>query len=164
METVARLRERFPNLQNPPSDDICYATQNRQVAVKKIAPDADLVLVVGSRNSSNSVRLVEVALEHGAAASYRVDTAEEIDEAWLDGVRTVGLTSGASVPEILVREVLEWLEARGFGDVQQVVTAEEDLLFSLPKELRRDLKAAGVSPGGRTTLAVQTAPAGAPPA
>jgi 4-hydroxy-3-methylbut-2-enyl diphosphate reductase len=142
METVRRLRERFPQLQDPPSDDICYATQNRQVAIKKIAPEADLVLVVGSGNSSNSVRLVEVALEHGAAAAHRVDDATEIDEAWLDGVRTVGVTSGASVPEILVQDVLAWLAERGFGPVEEVVTAEEDLLFSLPKELRRDLKAA----------------------
>jgi 4-hydroxy-3-methylbut-2-enyl diphosphate reductase len=142
METVRRLRERFPSLQDPPSDDICYATQNRQVAVKKIAPESDLVIVVGSQNSSNSVRLVEVALEHGARASYRVDFAREIEESWLDGVQTVGVTSGASVPEILVREVVEWLAERGFGTAEEVVTAQEDLLFSLPKELRRDLKAA----------------------
>ena len=97
METVRRLRERFPKLQDPPSDDICYATQNRQLAVKQMAPECDLVLVVGSRNSSNSVRLVEVAVEHGAQAGYLVDYADEIDEAWLDGVSTVGVTSGASV-------------------------------------------------------------------
>jgi 4-hydroxy-3-methylbut-2-enyl diphosphate reductase len=145
METVRRLRERFPELQDPPSDDICYATQNRQVAVKKIAPESDLVIVVGSSNSSNSVRLVEVALEHGARASYRIDFASEIDEAWLAGVRTVGVTSGASVPELLVREVLEWLAERGFPQAEEVVTAEEDLLFSLPKELRRDMKAAAKS-------------------
>src|SRR3954454_619302 len=142
METVRRLRERFPNLQDPPSDDICYATQNRQVAVKKIAAESDLVLVVGSANSSNSVRLVEVALEHGAGASHRVDDVTEIDELWLDGGGTVGVTSGASVPEILVHEVLTWLDERGFGPAEEVVTAEEDLLFSLPKELRRDIKAA----------------------
>ena len=142
METVRRLRERFPSLADPPSDDICYATQNRQVAVKKIAPDADLVVVVGSANSSNSVRLVEVALEHGARSSHRVDHAEELDDAWLDGVTTVGVTSGASVPEVLVRDVLDWLAARGYADVEEVRTAEEDLLFSLPHELRRDLKAA----------------------
>jgi len=151
METVRRLRERFPSLQDPPSDDICYATQNRQVAVKKIAPQADLVLVVGSANSSNSVRLVEVALEHGAGASYRVDHAGEIDESWFEGVVTVGLTSGASVPEILVREVLELLAARGYGDVEEIRTAEEDLLFSLPQELRRDLKAAPASSSCSTT-------------
>jgi 4-hydroxy-3-methylbut-2-en-1-yl diphosphate reductase len=144
METVSRLRDRFPLLQAPPSDDICYATQNRQVAVKKIAVDAELVIVVGSSNSSNSVRLVEVALEHGADAAHRVDNVGEIQPGWLDGVSTVGVTSGASVPEILVREVLGWLAERGFGDVEEVVTAEEDLLFSLPKELRRDIKAAKV--------------------
>jgi len=142
MNTVRRLRERFPELADPPSDDICYATQNRQVAVKKIARESDLVVVVGSANSSNSVRLVEVALENGAAASYRVDSAREIDEAWLDGVGTVGVTSGASVPEILVREVIDFLAARGWGDCEEVVTAEEDLLFSLPKELRKDIKLA----------------------
>ncbi len=141
METVRRLRQKFPNLQNPPSDDICYATQNRQVAVKKIAPEADLVIVVGSRNSSNSVRLVEVALEYGAQASYRVDFASEIDEAWLEGVTTVGVTSGASVPEILVQDVLTWLAERGYGQTEEVVTAHEDLMFSLPRELHRDIKA-----------------------
>lgn len=141
METVRRLRERFPSLQDPPSDDICYATQNRQVAVKKIAPQADLVVVVGSANSSNSVRLVEVALEHGAGSSYRVDTADEIDASWLDGVETVGVTSGASVPEILVQDVLARLAEHGYGEVEEVRTAEEDLLFSLPRELHRDLKA-----------------------
>ncbi len=113
MDTVRRLRERFPELADPPSDDICYATQNRQVAVKKIARESDLVIVVGSANSSNCVRLVEVALENGATSSYRVDNAREIDEAWLEGVTTVGVTSGASVPEILVREVLDWLAERG---------------------------------------------------
>jgi 4-hydroxy-3-methylbut-2-enyl diphosphate reductase len=142
METVRRLRLKFPKLQDPPSDDICYATQNRQVAVKQIAPQADLVLVVGSRNSSNSVRLVEVALEHGARASYLIDYADEIDPAWLDGVSIVGVTSGASVPEVLVRDVLGYLAGRGYGDVQEVVSAEESLLFSLPNQLRRDLKAA----------------------
>jgi 4-hydroxy-3-methylbut-2-en-1-yl diphosphate reductase len=145
METVRRLRERFPALQDPPSDDICYATQNRQVAVKRIAAESDLVLVVGSRNSSNSVRLVEVALEHGARASHLIDYADEIDEAWLDGVGTVGLTSGASVPEVLVRDVLAWLSARGYADVREVVSAQESLLFSLPRELRRDLKAANAA-------------------
>src|SRR3954449_8216534 len=143
LETVRRLRERFPTLEDPPSDDICYATQNRQVAVKKIAAESDLVVVVGSANSSNSVRLVEVALEHGARASHLIDYADEIDEAWLEGVTTVGVTSGASVPEVLVRDVVEWLGARGYGDVQEVVSAQESLLFSLPRELRRDLKAAG---------------------
>ena len=139
METVRRLRARFPNLQDPPSDDICYATQNRQVAIKKVARDSDLVIVVGSANSSNSVRLVEVALEYGAQAAYRVDFASEIKQEWLDGVATVGVTSGASVPDELVHEVLSDLAEAGFGDVEEIKTAEEDLLFSLPKELRKDL-------------------------
>ena len=138
METVNRLRTRFPELQNPPSDDICYATQNRQVAIKKVAAGADLVIVVGSSNSSNSVRLVEVALEYGAKAAYRVDYAEEIQQEWLDGVETVGVTSGASVPEVLVREVLDAIGHAGYRDVEEVRTAEEDLMFSLPKELRQD--------------------------
>jgi 4-hydroxy-3-methylbut-2-enyl diphosphate reductase len=138
METVRRLRERFPNLQDPPSDDICYATQNRQVAIKKVAQEAELVIVVGSANSSNTVRLVDVALENGATAAYRVDYASEIKQEWLDGVATIGVTSGASVPEVLVQEVLDDLADAGYGDVSQVVTAEEDLMFSLPKELRTD--------------------------
>ncbi len=143
METVVKLREKYPTLQNPPSDDICYATQNRQVAIKKIGVDSDLVIVVGSANSSNTVRLVEVALDAGAKAAYRVDFASEIQEAWFEGVETVGVSSGASVPEELVEEVLDYLAARGYGDVRNVVTAEEDVQFSLPKELRKDLKAAG---------------------
>ncbi|NNH07782.1 4-hydroxy-3-methylbut-2-enyl diphosphate reductase [Cellulomonas fimi] len=146
METVRRLREKFPLLQDPPSDDICYATQNRQVAVKKLAPHCDVVITVGSANSSNSVRLVEVALDAGARASYRVDKAAEIDPAWLEGATTVGVTSGASVPEILVRDVLELLAQHGFGDVEEVRTATEDLMFSLPRELRADLKASGATP------------------
>jgi 4-hydroxy-3-methylbut-2-enyl diphosphate reductase len=151
METVRRLRTRFPNLQDPPSDDICYATQNRQVAIKKVAKDADLVIVVGSANSSNSVRLVEVALEYGAKAAYRVDYASEIKQEWVNGVETVGVTSGASVPEVLVTEVLESLASAGYRDVQEVKTAEEDLIFSLPKELRTSLKGANAnrSPDGR---------------
>jgi 4-hydroxy-3-methylbut-2-enyl diphosphate reductase len=139
MTTVARLRDRFPRLEDPPSDDICYATQNRQLAVKQMAARSDLMVVVGSRNSSNSVRLVEVALEHGARASHLVDYAAEIDPDWLVGVQTVGVTSGASVPEILVRDVLDWLAQRGYADVETVVSAEESLLFALPHELRRDL-------------------------
>jgi 4-hydroxy-3-methylbut-2-en-1-yl diphosphate reductase len=142
-ETVSALRERFPALLDPPSDDICYATQNRQEAVKLVAADADLVVVVGSRNSSNSVRLVEVARTAGAAAAHLVDGPEELDETWLDGVTTVGVTSGASVPEILVDGVLEWLAARGYAHVERVESAQEHLLFALPVELRRDLKAAG---------------------
>jgi len=140
--TVRRLRERFPLLIDPPSDDICYATQNRQVAVKDIAARSDLLLVVGSANSSNSVRLVEVAREAGAASAYLVDHVGEVDERWLDGVSTVGVTSGASVPEVLVSGVLGWLAARGYADVEEVTSAEEHLLFALPVELRRDLKAA----------------------
>jgi 4-hydroxy-3-methylbut-2-enyl diphosphate reductase len=142
METVKRIREQFPSLIDPPSDDICYATQNRQQAVKEIAAAADLVLVVGSGNSSNSVRLVEVALEAGARAAQRVDDASEIDEAWLDDVATVAVTSGASVPEDLVEGVLRFLREHGYPDAQPVHTAEESLIFALPPELRRDLRAA----------------------
>ena len=142
LTVVDALRERFPLLLDPPSDDICYATQNRQVAVKEIAQEADLVLVVGSANSSNSVRLVEVALEAGAAAAHRVDDASEIDERWLDGVRTVSVTSGASVPEDLVDGVLQYLAERGYPDARAVRTAEESLIFALPPELRRAMKAA----------------------
>ncbi|MEY9878347.1 4-hydroxy-3-methylbut-2-enyl diphosphate reductase [Streptacidiphilus sp. MAP12-33] len=141
MQTVDALKTRFPLLTSPPSDDICYATQNRQVIIKQIAAEADLVIVVGSKNSSNSVRLVEVSLEAGAKDAHLVDFAGEIDEAWLEGVATIGVTSGASVPEILVQGVLEWLAERGFGDVQTVTSVEEHLQFSLPKELRRDLRA-----------------------
>ncbi|WP_104107965.1 4-hydroxy-3-methylbut-2-enyl diphosphate reductase [Nocardioides sp. 616] len=142
LETVAAIRERFPLLLDPPSDDICYATQNRQLAVKEIATDADLVIVVGSGNSSNSVRLVEVALEAGAKTSYRVDDASEIDEAWLEGVQKVSVTSGASVPEDLVDGVLAFLAERGFPDAKAVHSAEESLIFALPPELRRDLRKA----------------------
>lgn len=138
METVRRLRLRFPHLSDPPSDDICYATQNRQVAIKKIAPECDLVIVVGSPNSSNSVRLVEVALEYGAKAAYRVDYASEIKQEWLEGVATIGLTSGASVPEVLVDHTLADLADAGYTQVEEIKTAEEDLQFSLPKELRKD--------------------------
>ena len=142
LETVAAIRERFPQLLDPPSDDICYATQNRQIAIKEISRNADLVIVVGSGNSSNSVRLVEVALEAGAAAAHRVDDATEIDEAWLDGVRTVSVTSGASVPDDLVQGVLRVLAERGFPDAKAVHSAEESLIFALPPELRRDLRTA----------------------
>ncbi|OKK20775.1 4-hydroxy-3-methylbut-2-enyl diphosphate reductase [Streptomyces sp. CB00455] len=141
METVDALKTRFPLLVSPPSDDICYATSNRQAAVKAMGADSDLVIVVGSKNSSNSIRLVEVALDAGARAAHLVDFASEIDEAWLEGVTTVGLTSGASVPEVLVEQVLEWLAERGYADVEIVKTAEESIVFSLPKELRRDLRA-----------------------
>ncbi|MFC9602829.1 4-hydroxy-3-methylbut-2-enyl diphosphate reductase [Streptomyces niveus] len=141
METVYKLKEKFPLLISPPSDDICYATQNRQIAVKQMGADAELVIVVGSKNSSNSVRLVEVALGAGSRDAHLVDSADEIDEAWLEGVTTVGVTSGASVPEILVEGVLEWLTGHGFEDVEIVKAAEESIVFSLPKELRRDLRA-----------------------
>jgi len=143
METVLKLREKFPTLQNPPSDDICYATQNRQVAIKKVGADSDLVIVVGSANSSNTVRLVEVAMDAGAKAAYRVDDASEIQDSWFEGVKTVGVSSGASVPEDLVSDVLDYLDTKGFGNVSTVTTAEEDIQFSLPKELRKDLKEAG---------------------
>ncbi len=143
LETVKILKERFPEISDPPSDDICYATQNRQEAIKEIAPQSDLVIVVGSQNSSNSVRLAEVALEYGAKVSHLVDFAQEIQEHWLNGVETIGLTSGASVPEILVKDVLVFLSERGFNDVQTITAKEETLLFSLPPELRKDLKAAG---------------------
>ena len=143
MEAVAILKERFPDIQAPPSDDICYATQNRQEAIKEIAPQADLVIVVGSRNSSNSVRLVEVALEYGARASHLIDYAEEIKDEWFEGVETIGVTSGASVPEILVKDVLATLQQHGFDNVQEITAAEESLLFALPPELRKDMKAAG---------------------
>jgi 4-hydroxy-3-methylbut-2-enyl diphosphate reductase len=141
MQTVNALRARFPLLQSPPSDDICYATQNRQAAVKTIAPQVELFLVVGSANSSNSVRMVEVAASCGAGAAHLVENAAAIDESWLDGVRTIGLSSGASVPEILVREVVQWLDEHGFGDVQEVSHTEERLTFALPRELRRELQA-----------------------
>jgi 4-hydroxy-3-methylbut-2-en-1-yl diphosphate reductase len=143
METVAILKERFPDIQAPPSDDICYATQNRQEAIKVIAPQADLVIVVGSQNSSNSVRLAEVALEYGAKASHLIDYAEEIQDHWFADVETIGVTSGASVPEILVKDVLATLAEHGYRDVQEITAAEESLLFALPPELRKDMKAAG---------------------
>jgi len=143
MATVEAIRKRFPKLLDPPSDDICYATQNRQLAIKEISADADLVIVVGSSNSSNSVRLAEVALEVGAKAAHRVDDASEIDEAWLEEVRRVSVTSGASVPEDLVQGVLSYLADHGFPEAQAVHSAEESLIFALPPELRKDLRAAG---------------------
>ena len=146
IETVNALRERFPALLDPPSDDICYATQNRQAAVKVIAGQSDLVIVVGSPNSSNSVRLVEVARDAGAPAAYLVDDAGEVDEIWLDGVTTVGVTSGASVPEILVQDVLAWLAERGYSSVEEIQAAQESARFALPHELRR-----GPRPGAATS-------------
>ena len=145
MATVDAIRQRFPQLLDPPSDDICYATQNRQLAVKEISPEADLVIVVGSANSSNSVRLAEVALEAGAKTAYRVDDASEIDEAWLEGVRNVSVTSGASVPDDLVAGVLAFLTERGYPDAEAVHTAEESLIFALPPELRRDMRKAAAA-------------------
>lgn len=144
LATVAALRVRFPNLMDPPSDDICYATQNRQTAIKEIAPNADLVLIVGSTNSSNSVRLVEVSLEYGAKAAHLIDFAAEAKDEWLVGVETVGVSSGASVPEILVTDLLKWLAARGFDEVETVTSSEEHLLFAIPPELRKDLRTAGI--------------------
>ena len=137
MATVNKLRQRFPLLQDPPGDDICYATQNRQVAVKALAPQCDLVIVVGSHTSSNSIRLVEVALQAGAPEAYRVDDAGEIELSWLQEASTVGVTSGASVPEILVRDVLTLLADNGFDDVQPVRTTQESVVFALPRELRK---------------------------
>ena len=142
MQSVAILKDRFPEIANPPSDDICYATQNRQEAIKAIAPQADLVIVVGSRNSSNSVRLVEVALEYGAKAAYLVDYAAEVKDEWFTDVETIGVTSGASVPEILVTDLLKHLDLHGYSNVEEITATEETLLFALPKELRADLKAA----------------------
>ncbi|MEU6041824.1 4-hydroxy-3-methylbut-2-enyl diphosphate reductase [Actinomadura sp. NPDC047616] len=140
--TVDRLRERFPKLMDPPSDDICYATQNRQTAVKEMSARAELVIVVGSTNSSNSMRLVEVAKEHGADDAHLVDYPEQIDPAWLEGVTTVGVTSGASVPEELVQGVLAWLAERGYGDVEEIESVQESMRFALPHELRKDLRSA----------------------
>jgi 4-hydroxy-3-methylbut-2-enyl diphosphate reductase len=140
LQTVDALTQRFPNLQSPPSDDICYATQNRQAAVKAIAPQVELFLVVGSGNSSNSVRMVEVAKVAGADQAYLVENAAAVDEAWLAGVTTVGLSSGASVPEVLVREVAQWLAERGYGELEEVNHTEERLVFALPQELRRDMR------------------------
>ena len=143
LESVAILKERFPEIASPPSDDICYATQNRQEAIRGIAAQSDLVLVVGSTNSSNSVRLVEVALEYGAKAAYLIDYASEAKDEWLVGVETVGVTSGASVPEELVQELLKWLEIHGFHDQEEVQAKQESLTFALPQNLRTELKAAG---------------------
>jgi len=147
IQTVERLRAKLPLLQSPPSDDICYATSNRQYVVKQIAPECDVVIVVGSQNSSNSQRLREVALDAGARASYLVDFAHQISEDWLADATTVGVTSGASVPDELVMDVLAWLAERGFTDVTEVTTANERLTFSLPQELKRDMKAVAARRG-----------------
>ena len=140
---VAHLRKRFPNLVDPPSGDICYATSNRQLAVKEIAPKCDVLIVVGSANSSNSVRLVEVGRDCGAGAVYRIDKAEEVDPVWLDGASVVGVTSGASVPDVLVQDLLDLLAGFGFDDVEVVQSVVERMSFSLPKNLQSDLKAVG---------------------
>ncbi|HEY7225700.1 MAG TPA: 4-hydroxy-3-methylbut-2-enyl diphosphate reductase [Micromonosporaceae bacterium] len=154
MQTVERLRTRLPMLQAPPSDDICYATSNRQQVVKQIAPQCDVLIVVGSRNSSNSVRLAEVALAAGAKASYLVDYADEIADEWLADASTVGLTSGASVPDELVMQVLDRLAERGFNEVAEVTTTQETLTFSLPQALKRDMRAAAEKrASAATTLA-----------
>jgi 4-hydroxy-3-methylbut-2-enyl diphosphate reductase len=142
VNTVDRLRRRLPLLVSPPSDDICYATQNRQNAVKLIAQECDVLIVVGSGNSSNSVRLLEVGLQAGARSGHRIDTAAELQANWFSAADVVGLTSGASVPEELVDQVLTWLSEQGFGNIEEVAAAEESLVFSLPPELRRDLKSA----------------------
>ncbi|NUQ87639.1 MAG: 4-hydroxy-3-methylbut-2-enyl diphosphate reductase [Glycomyces artemisiae] len=143
METVDRLKKRLPMLQSPPSDDICYATQNRQQVVKDIAAECDVMLVVGSKNSSNSVRLVEVAVQHGARSGHLIDFAHEIQEDWLDGASTVGLSSGASVPDNLVQDVLAHLAQRGFTSVEEFEPVTEKITFQLPRELVTDLRAAG---------------------
>lgn len=140
MQAVERLRERFPLLQSPPSDDICYATQNRQQGVKQIAPSCDVVVVVGSGNSSNSLRLREVALGAGARAAYLVDFAHQIDEAWLLEADTVGVTAGASVPAGLVEDVLDRPAGHGFTDVSGVAATRETTVFALPQELRADIR------------------------
>jgi 4-hydroxy-3-methylbut-2-enyl diphosphate reductase len=142
MQSVEILRKRFPDIASPPSDDICYATQNRQEAIRAIAAQSDLVIVVGSTISSNSVRLVEVALEYGAKAAYLVDYADEAKDEWLVGAETIGVTSGASVPEILVTDLLKWLEYHGYHDQQEVEAKKESLTFALPQELRSELKSA----------------------
>jgi 4-hydroxy-3-methylbut-2-en-1-yl diphosphate reductase len=134
-QIVSILKERFPKLQGPPREDICYATQNRQDAVKALAPRVDVLLVIGSKNSSNSNRLAEVARERGARA-YLVDDETEVDPEWISGARAVGLTSGASAPERLVARMLSWLADRGFDDVEQVPVAEEGVRFSLPAQVR----------------------------
>jgi 4-hydroxy-3-methylbut-2-en-1-yl diphosphate reductase len=139
---IERLKERFPAIVGPKSDDICYATTNRQIAVKQLARECDLVLVIGSTNSSNSNRLVEVAREHGAA-SHLLDNAGQVDEAWLDGIETVGITSGASAPEELVEALVDFFVERGAEEVAELRTVDEDVRFMLPKKIRTQLAGAG---------------------
>jgi 4-hydroxy-3-methylbut-2-enyl diphosphate reductase len=140
---INRLRERFPQITGPRTDDICYATTNRQAAVKQLAVRCDLVLVIGSRNSSNSNRLVEVAREHGAD-SYLIDHEGQVQEEWLTGMRVVGITSGASAPEELVQRLVEFFRARGTTDVQELEVVQEDVRFMLPKAIRQAMAAASV--------------------
>ena len=137
---IARLRERFPAITGPRTDDICYATTNRQAAVRQLARECDLVLVIGSRNSSNSNRLVEVARDFGAD-SYLIDNEDQVLDEWLEGARTVGITSGASAPEELVQRLVEFFRARGTTDVSELEVVQEDVRFMLPKEIRRELAA-----------------------
>ncbi len=137
---ITRLRERFPNITGPRTDDICYATTNRQAAVKQLAPLCELVLVIGSRNSSNSNRLVEVAREHGAD-SHLIDHEEQVEEAWLEGVKTLGITSGASAPEELVQRLVQSFRDRGTTDVEEFEVVQEDVRFMLPKSIRLALAA-----------------------
>ncbi len=139
---IARLRDKFPNIVGPKSDDICYATTNRQIAVKRLARECDLVLVIGSTNSSNSNRLVEVAREHGAA-SHLIDNSLQVREEWLQGVETVGITSGASAPEELVEQLVSFFRDRGAADISELRTVDEDVRFMLPKEIRTELAARG---------------------
>jgi 4-hydroxy-3-methylbut-2-enyl diphosphate reductase len=136
-EIIARLRARFPSIVSPKSDDICYATTNRQIAVKQLARECDLVLVIGSTNSSNSNRLVEVAREHGAG-SHLIDNHSQVREEWLEGVETVGITSGASAPEELVERLVEFFRERGAGEVSELRTVDENVRFMLPKEIRAE--------------------------
>ena len=137
-EIIARLRQRFPNIVTPKSEDICYATTNRQIAVKEIAAECDLVLVIGSTNSSNSNRLVEVAREYGAD-SYLIDNRSQVDPAWLEGVETVGITSGASAPEELVEDLVDYFRELGVEDISESRTVDESVRFMLPKEIRKGL-------------------------
>jgi 4-hydroxy-3-methylbut-2-enyl diphosphate reductase len=145
-EIIARLREKFPAIASPKSDDICYATTNRQIAVKQLARECDLVLVIGSTNSSNSNRLVEVAREHGAD-SHLIDNHTQVQDEWLEGVETVGITSGASAPEELVEDLVEHFRNRGAGEVSELRTVDEDVRFMLPKEIRDALAARNSSAG-----------------
>jgi 4-hydroxy-3-methylbut-2-enyl diphosphate reductase len=133
---IERLRQKFPKIVGPKTDDICYATQNRQDAVKELAPRCDLVLVIGSKNSSNSNRLVEVAQEHGAR-SYLIDNEREVRDQWLEGVETVGITSGASAPEELVQRLVEFFCERGAEEVAELEVSKEDVRFMMPKEIRK---------------------------